>query len=438
MIVLAGFLLLFIIFVFSVFYGTIQEGFGLNDYHWVKDENNEWVIQKVERTQNTHEDVSLDSVAFDLSEPYVESLRLNTDGSIEDGYVKAGNKMLKLSMLPDIILKSNGKVINGFIRVGDSKMVELPKDTNQASSNSLPTYELPSDGIVPEGYILFGENKMVKQSDIDTALAEDMEILSGEITKKKIEDKKPLLASGVLPKGYYKLDQYYMASIPDHYYIYDSDHMAEIPTGYQASEDKTYIFRISDETQSMIKRSNSYTATDLSTYRPDSGKFTSSTVPYANPQSRDPIQFSLDGQKNTFRNDDSYYINTLINQDNDSIREQRNESGTMGDYRASPSYSFYDNHTIITAKTLHDTPGMRGGFCVQHGHSQLELEKQCSKLDKDMCASTNCCVLLGNDTCVTGNEHGPSYQDHYRNPLIQNRDYYYYKGKCYGNCKHQF
>lgn len=407
MMVLAGFLLLFVIFVFSVFYGTIQEGFGLNDYHWVKDENNEWVMQKIERTENAYEDASLDSVAFDLAEPYVESLRLNIDGSIEDGYVQAGDKMLKLSMLPDVILKSNGKVINGFIRVGNSKMVEIPKDTNQAS-------------------------------DIDASLAEDIETLSSEITKKKIEDKEPLLASGDLPRGYYKLDQYYMASIPDHYYIYDSDHMAEIPTGYQASEDKTYIFRTSDETQSMINRSNSYTATDLSTYRDDSGTSTSATVPYSKPQSRDPRQFSLDGQNNTFRNSDSHYINTLINQDNDSIREQRNESGTMGDYRASPSYSFYDNHTIMSAKKLQNTPGMRGGFCVQHGHSQLELEKKCSKLDKDMCASTNCCVLLGNDTCVAGNEHGPSYQDHYRNPLIQNRDYYYYKGKCYGNCKHQF
>ncbi len=331
MMVLAGFLLLFVIFVFSVFYGTIQEGFGLNDYHWVKDENNEWVMQKIEQTENTYEDASLDSVA----------------------------------------------------------------------------------------------------------LAEDMGTLSSEITKKPLV-KEPLLASGDLPRGYYKLDQYYMASIPDHYYIYDSDHMAEIPTGYQASEDKTYIFRTSDETQSMINRSNSYTATDLSTYRDDSETSSSSTVPSSKPQSRDPRQFSLDGQNNISQNSDSSYVNTLINQENDSIREQRNESGTMGDYRASPSYSFYDNHTIMSAKKLQNTPGMRGGFCVQHGHSQLELEKKCSKLDKDMCASTNCCVLLGNDTCVAGNEHGPSYQDHYRNPLIQNRDYYYYKGKCYGNCKHQF
>ena len=128
------------------------------------------------------------------------------------------------------------------------------------------------------------------------------------------------------------------------------------------------------------------------------------------------------------------YINTIVDQQNEVLRE-RTDTGSMGQYHPSPSYSYFDNHTITNTTALENTPGMLGGFCEQNKHSALEIEKKCSTLGKDVCASTNCCVLLGNETCVSGNERGPSYQDHYRNPMIPNRDYYYYRGKCYGNCK---
>ena len=152
------------------------------------------------------------------------------------------------------------------------------------------------------------------------------------------------------------------------------------------------------------------------------------------PATRDPRQFLLDGKDSNFTSDNTY-VNALIDQDNAILRQRGNEDGTS-DYRASPSYSFYDNHTIVNTKQLKNTPGHLGGFCEQNKHSKMEIEKQCSRLGTKHCASTNCCVLLGNETCVAGNEHGPSYEDHYRNPLINDRDYYYYKGKCYGNCKH--
>jgi hypothetical protein len=41
---------------------------------------------------------------------------------------------------------------------------------------------------------------------------------------------------------------------------------------------------------------------------------------------------------------------------------------------------------------------------------------------------------LGGSKCVAGNEHGPAIQSNYGDAFLKNRDFYYYKSKCYGNC----
>lgn len=358
MIVLAGFFLLFIIFLFSVFYGTLQEGFGVNDYHWAKNQYGEWTLQKRDSDSNV----------------------VNED-EIED---------------------------------------------------EMSLQDIPADGVIPEGYIKFGEKMLKLPENVNQDMIEQ------QIVEKKPLDKKPIPASGVIPRGSYKINQVEMAVIPDAYYIYDKDTMAAIPDGYQASEDKTYIFKTSANLQNLINRADSYSVSDFSAYRDNNSITTSdpntSAAYKSQPVSRDPRQFLLDGQANSMTGDDTY-INSVIDRNNPALRD-RGTPGAGGDYRASPSYSFYDNHTIINTTNLKNTPGMLGGFCTQNAHSKMDIEKKCSTLGKDVCASTNCCVLLGNETCVAGDEQGPSYQDHYRNPLISNRDYYYYKGKCYGNCKH--
>ena len=75
-----------------------------------------------------------------------------------------------------------------------------------------------------------------------------------------------------------------------------------------------------------------------------------------------------------------------------------------------------------------------GGFCEYHKHSPIKIEEECGKLEKDACASTSCCVLLGGSRCVGGNENGPTMKANYGDITILNRDHYFYKGKCYGNC----
>ena len=89
-----------------------------------------------------------------------------------------------------------------------------------------------------------------------------------------------------------------------------------------------------------------------------------------------------------------------------------------------------------TTKPVENTASQMGGFCDYHKHSPIKKEEECSKLDKNACASTNCCVLLGGSRCVGGNEKGPTMKAHYGDITILNRDFYYYQGKCYGNCSH--
>jgi hypothetical protein len=75
------------------------------------------------------------------------------------------------------------------------------------------------------------------------------------------------------------------------------------------------------------------------------------------------------------------------------------------------------------------------GFCEYHKNNPDELEKKCNEQNGNTCGSLNCCVLLGGEKCVYGNENGPFFKSNYSNFLIKNTDYYYYQGKCYGNCK---
>ena len=94
---------------------------------------------------------------------------------------------------------------------------------------------------------------------------------------------------------------------------------------------------------------------------------------------------------------------------------------------------YNDNNTQITDYAT-GLPPSAGGFCAANKNNTIEIETQCGKIGKDACASTSCCVLLGGSKCVAGNEAGPTMKANYSDVSVLNRDYYYYQGKCYGNC----
>ena len=84
---------------------------------------------------------------------------------------------------------------------------------------------------------------------------------------------------------------------------------------------------------------------------------------------------------------------------------------------------------------VHNTASMLGGFCTQNKNDKFAIEEKCGALDLNTCASTSCCTLIGGQKCVGGNENGPTNPASYTDFALKNKDFYYYQGKCYGNCK---
>lgn len=107
-------------------------------------------------------------------------------------------------------------------------------------------------------------------------------------------------------------------------------------------------------------------------------------------------------------------------------------SGFVPNYEQSVYLNQTTNLSQVTPIT--DAPYISGGFCQQYIADPGHIEMKCNSLDKDVCGSTDCCVLFGGSKCVHGNEHGPTIRTIYSDFTLPNRDYYYYKGKCYGNC----
>lgn len=106
-----------------------------------------------------------------------------------------------------------------------------------------------------------------------------------------------------------------------------------------------------------------------------------------------------------------------------------------------PNYedSVYLSRTTRQSQTtpVYNTANILGGFCAQYKNDTNSLEEKCAALDLNACASTSCCALLGGQKCVAGNENGPKNVANYTDYSLKNRDFYYYQGKCYGNCQNK-
>jgi len=107
-------------------------------------------------------------------------------------------------------------------------------------------------------------------------------------------------------------------------------------------------------------------------------------------------------------------------------------SSYVPNYEESTLLSKSSNQSNVSS--IYGLATQQGGFCAATKSSVYEREQKCNEIDSNTCASTDCCVLLGGEKCVAGNRNGPSIKANYSDFLVTNRDYYYYQGKCYGNC----
>lgn len=114
-----------------------------------------------------------------------------------------------------------------------------------------------------------------------------------------------------------------------------------------------------------------------------------------------------------------------------------------GTYKYGPtSYvPYYEDSVLLSRKnnSITKTPTYlssvaKGGFCEFNKSNPEKIESACNAISNKTCAATTCCVLLGGQKCVSGNERGPTKQSNYSDVYVLNKDLYYHQGKCYGNC----
>lgn len=178
-------------------------------------------------------------------------------------------------------------------------------------------------------------------------------------------------------------------------------------------------------------------------------------------QQRDQLQNKLDDLKSESEDIMKYSTRTDIDYRDEDIQEDSNigffegenqdlftdselfdhEEASKKRHESSNFFPTYEDSVFLSrlsdlsySKPVHDSASIKGGFCKSNMLDPYKIEEQCLKLDKNVCASTDCCVLLGGSKCVAGKKIGPIFKSHYNDPGLLKKDHYYYKGHCYGNC----
>jgi hypothetical protein len=267
------------------------------------------------------------------------------------------------------------------------------------------------------------------------------------------------------------------AKIDSNYYIDSNNMLQKVPYGYiQGPDKRSYVAKTKSAMfeQGANKRTNDdidkkISALTDSNYNKNMFSNKEDEIAYLKNQKTKTIDDSK--TSNSAYNSDNYDITyhsdpTTHTNDDDSNAGVgkmwiRDKSGKLisvpytnvknttlyyetGSYPFGPSSYVpnYEESTLLSkssnqsnVSSIYGLATQKGGFCAATKSSVYDREQKCNKIDSNSCASTECCVLFGGEKCVAGNESGPSIKSNYSDFLITNRDYYYYKGKCYGNCK---
>jgi hypothetical protein len=246
-----------------------------------------------------------------------------------------------------------------------------------------------------------------------------------------------------IPNGYYKVmenDQYYMAKVPNN---------------HKANDTKTEIeFVKPNENEPKVIINNNHVGQEYYIKKID-GHDAITKVPngyISNASRRGIIQmYNADKYNEKYKNEDDInkdwiYDKTILGyknniQTNQIIDESNTyyEAGSLklaSDYVPNYEDSIYLSKStqLSTVTPLYKTSEMMGGFCNQFKTSPDKLEESCNSISSNVCASTTCCVLLGGNKCVSGSKFGPTFRANFTDKTIKNKDFYYYLGKCYGNC----
>jgi hypothetical protein len=258
------------------------------------------------------------------------------------------------------------------------------------------------------------------------------------------------------PEGFYRVNSYYMASypapgrtsilpdtsirgidIPNGFYIVDVNGvnmLAQVPYGYQATPDNMGIVpkgTVVTGNTSANNRSSSY-ATKYN--------YNNYDVTYHDTIEDLIKQGSLgfgDGSAIVYDNNGNAISLPGIKKP-DTPTFYQPGSFIFGSTNYVPNYedSVFLSRTTGLSQVANNysKASASAGFCYANKNFPSKLEQKCNALDNEVCGSVSCCVTLGGQKCVSGDIKGPYMTANYTDPFIKNKDFYYYQGKCYGNC----
>jgi hypothetical protein len=211
--------------------------------------------------------------------------------------------------------------------------------------------------------------------------------------------------------------------IPDGYYI-AAGMVTKVPYGYSASPDKRSI-TITVDYQAAVSSTTYNTNNYDVTYHTDP---TDETTDASTAGAGQMWILNNSGQLISVPYED--VTGTTLYNEPGSFRF--GSSNYVPNYEETVYLSKLTN--ISTVTPVINSAEIAAGFCASNSQNKDVLEQKCNALDTNACASTSCCVLLGGQKCVHGSESGPYFKSNYSNFMITNPEFYYYQGKCYGNC----
>ena len=316
------------------------------------------------------------------------------------------------------------------------------------------------------GYFVTGQNPMGKSEK------DEKESFTPNYNNYQIIDTKYPIPGNGIPQGYYQIDKTNMSQLPNNNYASPMPMDGKIPNGYFVLDmpnigkritriPSGYILDITDNTNTTI-----IPVTKTAQYVEDSVKTDSSrSTPYVPTEKTKKLLEKSEYKLNDF--DVQYHDDISVMKDQMGIYDISFSNMYVYDKdgnriilphflsQSSPTYykpgsfvfgstgyvpnyedSVYLSKTtgLSTLKSVEPESSIKGGFCNLYKTSPLQLEQKCNSIEKTTCASTDCCVLFGGSKCVSGNENGPYMKSVFTDPTIVNKDVYYYKGECYGNC----
>jgi hypothetical protein len=242
--------------------------------------------------------------------------------------------------------------------------------------------------------------------------------------------------------------------IPNGYYRLDTTTMAKVPYGYMAKPDKSGIVALTKSAAYSSYEKQQQELLDAANKKPTITDPTK-TTDFSNTKYQNDISKVMDIEyhesEDQLRKRVSDPIGSTWIYDKEGKKVLYPSTNVQGSitYYTPGSYPFgtsnyvpnYEDSVFLSKITglsstmnVKPTAEMLGGFCSFYKNQPDKMEEACKNTDINKCASNNCCVLLGGSNCVSGNESGPYKKTNYGDIFIRNKDFYYYQGKCYGNC----